>query len=391
MGNRICRKRRSGIEERFTRPQRLIRQPSDVDYKRLRKLILSQKLAPCFDGVEDSHPDLEECPICFFYYPSLNRSICCRKRVCTECFLQMKPSNAARPAQCPFCKCSSYAVEFRGAKTEEEKRKELAEEQKVIEAKMRIRRRESQNDQGLFVEQISSNEELQSSGDLHPVEGRSVEASTEQMASQSPEWRGAFNQDYEEIMIMEAIWRSLQEIDLQANTSDQSSASSGSGEAQDSNQNLSSMSLVGVGNFPGESVIERAAISIACTDEHGQSTITQTGEVPDSSSEGGYGDLKNETRSIADSRGEESGSGSEMECLTSYSFTSDNDSWSLSHSIQEGNQNLLPEVSFDADAADSSDAGSSLCSIHELSDRTPQYTDDEVEPCCSVLSSPVSL
>ncbi|XP_068653239.1 E3 ubiquitin-protein ligase DA2L-like isoform X2 [Aristolochia californica] len=401
MGNRICRKRRSSIEERFTRPQRLVRQPSDVDYKRLRKLILSQKLAPCFDGVEDSNPELEECPICFFYYPSLNRSICCRKRVCTECFLQMKPSNAARPAQCPFCKCSSYAVEFRGAKTEEEKRKELAEEQKVTEAKMRIRRRESQNDLTLLVDLPSSNEELQSSGDSQEIRDSSVEVPAESMVSQSPERHGALNQHYEEIMIMEAIWRSLQEVDLQANTTKQSSAPSGSGEAQvanlDSNQKLlSSASFLGVKDVPPEeSVIERVAVSIPRTDEPGQSTIDLTGQAPVSNSGRGYQDLKNETNSVADSGGLESEAGSEIECLASCSFTTENDPWeSVSHSIEEGNQDLLPEVFSDADAAEASDGGSSFSSIHALSDRscaTLHYTDDEINPCCSILSSPVSL
>ncbi len=32
---------------------------------------------------------LEECPICFLYYPALNRAKCCSKGVCTECFLQV--------------------------------------------------------------------------------------------------------------------------------------------------------------------------------------------------------------------------------------------------------------------------------------------------------------
>ncbi|CAA7408139.1 unnamed protein product [Spirodela intermedia] len=146
MGNRMCGVgRRGAVEERLTRPQRLVRQPSNVDYKKLRKLILSRKLAPCFDALEDPSLDLEECPICFFYYPSLNRSRCCSKGICTECFLQMKPSNATRPAQCPFCKTSSYAVEYRGARTKEEKDLELAEEKRVIEAKLRMKSEASQN------------------------------------------------------------------------------------------------------------------------------------------------------------------------------------------------------------------------------------------------------
>ncbi|MCL7035309.1 hypothetical protein MKW94_017850 [Papaver nudicaule] len=151
MGNKICSSRRNMVEERFTRPQRLIGQPSYVDYKKLRKLILNEKLAPCFDGIEDisddnsNSDDLEECPICFFLYPSLNRSRCCMKGICTECFLQMKPSPVTQLTQCPFCKCSSYTVEYRGARTKEEKCIEQAQEQKVMEAKIRMRSEELQS------------------------------------------------------------------------------------------------------------------------------------------------------------------------------------------------------------------------------------------------------
>ncbi|RRT73001.1 hypothetical protein B296_00014626, partial [Ensete ventricosum] len=49
MGNRISGSRRRPVEERLTRPQRILRQPTDVDYKKLRKLILASKLSPCFD------------------------------------------------------------------------------------------------------------------------------------------------------------------------------------------------------------------------------------------------------------------------------------------------------------------------------------------------------
>ncbi|KAF6156381.1 hypothetical protein GIB67_031502 [Kingdonia uniflora] len=116
MGNQICIARRRGrIEERFTRPQTSIAQTLHVDYKKLRKLILSRKLAPCFDGVEESNPesDLEECPICFLLYPSLNRSRCCKKGICTECFLQMKPSNPVIPAQYPLIFIIMFAMYVR--------------------------------------------------------------------------------------------------------------------------------------------------------------------------------------------------------------------------------------------------------------------------------------
>lgn len=63
MGNKFGR-RRQVVDERYTRPQGLY-QHKDVDHKKLRKLILDSKLAPCYPGDEDSTLDLEECPICF--------------------------------------------------------------------------------------------------------------------------------------------------------------------------------------------------------------------------------------------------------------------------------------------------------------------------------------
>jgi len=67
MGNRIGGRRKAGVEERFTRPQGLY-EHRDIDQKKLRKLILEAKLAPCYPGADDAAAgggDLEECPICF--------------------------------------------------------------------------------------------------------------------------------------------------------------------------------------------------------------------------------------------------------------------------------------------------------------------------------------
>ena len=52
------------IDEKHTRPQGLYLH-KDVDLKKLRKLILESKLAPCYPGDEECTCDLEECPICF--------------------------------------------------------------------------------------------------------------------------------------------------------------------------------------------------------------------------------------------------------------------------------------------------------------------------------------
>lgn len=242
MGNKLTRKRHV-VDERYTKPQGLY-QNRDVDHKKLRKLILDAKLAPCYPGGEESTVDLDECPICFLYYPSLNRSRCCLKGICTECFLQMKPPNSSRPTQCPFCKTSNYAVEYRGAKTQEEKGIEQAEEQKVIEAKIRMRQQELQaEEQRMNIRQEAmhagltlSSEEVDrqdlpvcnaisdtngvnathgSSSDpngIHSTHGSSGVADTRSQPLPGRYNRDdEFDLDLEDIMVMEAIWLSIQE------------------------------------------------------------------------------------------------------------------------------------------------------------------------------------
>ncbi|XXG90412.1 hypothetical protein AAC387_Pa12g2186 [Persea americana] len=235
MGNKLGR-RRQVVDEQYTRPQGLY-QHKDVDQKKLRKLILDAKLAPCYPGDDECAFDREECPICFLYYPSLNRSRCCMKGICTECFLQMKPPHSARPTQCPFCKASVYAVEFRGVKTKEEKGLEQLEEQKVIEAKIRMQQQELLDEE----ERIQKRHETgSSSGITTPGEVEYRDVSSSSLAassfsfpaqvdgigpSQEPHAASAirrpstprqnredeFDLDLNDIMLMEAIWRSIQE------------------------------------------------------------------------------------------------------------------------------------------------------------------------------------
>ncbi|CAN1335550.1 E3 ubiquitin-protein ligase DA2 [Linum perenne] len=233
MGNKLGR-RKQVVDERYTKPQGLYLH-KDVDHKKLRKLILESKLAPCYPGDEELCNDHEECPICFLYYPSLNRSRCCMKGICTECFLQMKNPNSTRPTQCPFCKTSNYAVEYRGVKTKEEKGLEQIEEQRVIEAKLRMRKQELQDDEDRMQRRLESSS---SSSNIAPEEvdcGSSavspyaVAVETEEIVSSRPSTRdpvlpipnrdGEFDLDLEDIMVMEAIWLSIQENGRPRNSS----------------------------------------------------------------------------------------------------------------------------------------------------------------------------
>ncbi|KAK2968732.1 hypothetical protein RJ640_005919 [Escallonia rubra] len=221
MGNKLGR-RRQVVDDKYTRPQGLY-QHKDVDHKKLRKLILDSKLAPCYPGDDDCACDLEECPICFLYYPSLNRSRCCTKGICTECFLQMKTPNSTRPTQCPFCKTLNYAVEYRGVKTKEEKGIEQIEEQRVIEAKIRMRQHELQDEEDRMQKRLdtSSSGITVAPGDVEYSSIAGEEIVSSQNSSAAPTLRQPlqprqnrdddFDLDLEDIMVMEAIWLSIQE------------------------------------------------------------------------------------------------------------------------------------------------------------------------------------
>ncbi|CAD6573640.1 MAG: SNF1-interacting protein [Tremellales sp. Tagirdzhanova-0007] len=58
-----------------------------------------------------------ECPICFLSYPpNINTSRCCQQPLCTECFVQIRRSEAtvthleSEPACCPFCVETDFGV-----------------------------------------------------------------------------------------------------------------------------------------------------------------------------------------------------------------------------------------------------------------------------------------
>ena len=59
--------RRVAVEERFCKPSGTFANLRNIDSNRLRQLIQTGKLSPCYPGVEEPSPGdtLEECPICF--------------------------------------------------------------------------------------------------------------------------------------------------------------------------------------------------------------------------------------------------------------------------------------------------------------------------------------
>uniref|UniRef100_A0A453T421 Uncharacterized protein n=1 Tax=Aegilops tauschii subsp. strangulata TaxID=200361 RepID=A0A453T421_AEGTS len=105
MGN--AAPRGPAVEERLTQPRRLVRQLSDLDSDRLRRLIRSGDLAPCFDAAEEDGRAVE-CPICF--------------HVLLPEFESIQVLRQRDLHSCPFCKTAAYAVEYRGARTLSEKK-----------------------------------------------------------------------------------------------------------------------------------------------------------------------------------------------------------------------------------------------------------------------------
>ncbi|CAM9764442.1 unnamed protein product, partial [Chrysoparadoxa australica] len=113
------------------------------DDKVVRKWILDGKVAPRFPST-DAERELntstyEECPICFLTYEGVNLTVCCRKAICTECYLQVK-----RPREsvvCPFCN-GPFRVTYEGPLSPTEVETRQREEQLMIEAKIRARQDE---------------------------------------------------------------------------------------------------------------------------------------------------------------------------------------------------------------------------------------------------------
>jgi len=108
---------------------------------------LKKKIAPIFLGQADKTSlEMEECPICFLNYPGgLNRSNCCKESLCTQCYLQVKPS-VTTVTLCPFCNQGPYSITFRGPLTKEEREREEKEQRAVLELEAKMKQDEEQRD-----------------------------------------------------------------------------------------------------------------------------------------------------------------------------------------------------------------------------------------------------
>ncbi|GJU46591.1 RING/U-box superfamily protein [Tanacetum coccineum] len=214
MGNKLGRKR-CVVDEKHTKPQGLY-QHKDVDHKKLRKLILDSKLAPCYPGGDDCRCDLEECPI--LLSKSKSFKMLHERHLYRMLFADETLINST--SQCPFCKTFNYAVEYRGVKTKEEKGLEQIEEQRVIDAKIRMRRKEIQDEEERMQkrQEMSSSSRIIEPNEIGYASGTGQESiSIQQLGGSSISNPSGSRQnrddefDLENIMLMEAIWLSFQE------------------------------------------------------------------------------------------------------------------------------------------------------------------------------------
>ncbi|KAI9473623.1 MAG: hypothetical protein EXX96DRAFT_578685 [Benjaminiella poitrasii] len=111
----------STIDHGFLNPQGIYTTNADYDMDIVGNLIRKGQLAPFYKGLNEpntNYNDLcfdNECPICFLFYPSrMNRTRCCDKSICTECFLQLRRSTSSPtiPAACPFCLHPNFGVVY---------------------------------------------------------------------------------------------------------------------------------------------------------------------------------------------------------------------------------------------------------------------------------------
>ncbi|CAN8076422.1 unnamed protein product [Agarophyton chilense] len=104
------------------------------DDKLVRRLILRGDLAPRYPGEDDPSPNVrEECPICMLVYPVLNQTKCCQARLCTECYLQIRPPRHNKEP-CPFCKYKRLDATCRGPRDAADLDREEMEQHNALQA-----------------------------------------------------------------------------------------------------------------------------------------------------------------------------------------------------------------------------------------------------------------
>jgi len=105
--------------------------------KTIRRRIAKGKLAARLVGSSTRIlSTYQECPICFMHYKEVNTTMCCEAVLCTECYLQIKPTS--KDAPCPFCNSPKLSVKPALKMTSNQINTRDTDEQITIEAKIRV-------------------------------------------------------------------------------------------------------------------------------------------------------------------------------------------------------------------------------------------------------------
>ncbi|CAN0293486.1 unnamed protein product, partial [Ectocarpus fasciculatus] len=103
MGNVSTTRRKSGSKEleKYCKPTGLY-ETCPWEERVVRRWIMDGQVAPRYPGADapsfgpgkeapggGEQQQTEECPICFMHYHGVNRTTCCAKPLCTECYLQV--------------------------------------------------------------------------------------------------------------------------------------------------------------------------------------------------------------------------------------------------------------------------------------------------------------
>ena len=107
--------------------------------KAIRKLVGDGKIAARLRGTENRTSDSDrECPICFLHYSEINVTKCCHANICSECYLQVRPQKE-KSSTCPFCNNQKLQITIAKRMEEDQIHEREAEEQRLIEARIRER------------------------------------------------------------------------------------------------------------------------------------------------------------------------------------------------------------------------------------------------------------
>ncbi|KAJ3437713.1 protein sip5 [Anaeramoeba flamelloides] len=90
---------------------------SNVKWKKsqVKKVIRKKKLSPIFlPSDKQGGCSIVECPICRYFFPVVNLTACCKKPICTECYLQICPQLISESSdRCPWCRKSFFSISYK--------------------------------------------------------------------------------------------------------------------------------------------------------------------------------------------------------------------------------------------------------------------------------------